>query len=121
MFFYELHEGDDDVFSDILLAREERMDPDQFFETVQDIRRRVRETYEQDTLIEAIAEELERDHDFIFISDDRLTAAVNVAADDADNFLVDLDDEVSDEGETDEEFRSIVAEYRGDGGGSLPN
>ncbi len=120
MFFYELHEGDDDVFSDILLAREERMDPDQFFEAVQAIRRRVQETYEQDTLIEAIAEDLERDHGFIFISDDRLTAAVNVSADDEENFLVDLDEE-EDEDDLDGEFRTIVAEFRGNGGGSLPN
>ena len=51
------------------------MDPDQFFEIVQDIRRRVRETYEQDTLIEAIAEELEQDHEFIFISDGALSVS----------------------------------------------
>jgi hypothetical protein len=121
VFFYELHEGDDDVFSDILLAREERMDPDQFFEIVQGIRRKVRETYEQDTLIEAIAEELEQDHEFIFISDDRLTAAVNVAAEDEDNFLVDLDEDGSDEADTDEDVRTIVAEYRRDSGGGLPN
>ena len=91
MHFYELHEGDDDVFADLLLAREEEMDPEEFFDVVQSIRRRVQDSYEQDTLIEAIAEELERDYGFITISDDRLTAAINVSRDEDENFIADLD------------------------------
>ena len=91
MHFYELHEGDDDVFADLLLAREEEMEPEEFFDVVQSIRRRIQDSYEQDTLVEAIAEELERDYGFITIGDDRLTAAVNVSRDEDDNFLADLD------------------------------
>ena len=91
MHFYELHEGDDDVFADLLLAREEEMEPEEFFDVVQSIRRRVIDSYETDTLIEAIAEELERDYGFIAVTDDRLTAAVNVSKDEEDNFLADLD------------------------------
>ena len=91
MHFYELHEGDDDVFADILLAREEEMDTEEFFELVQSIRRRVVNSFEQDTLVEAIAEELEVNYEFIAITDDRLTAAVNVSRDDDENFLADLD------------------------------
>ena len=91
MHFYELHEGDDDVFADLLLAREEEMEPEEFFDVVQSIRRRVMDSYETDTLIEAIAEELERDYGFIAVTDDRLTAAVNVSKDEEDNFLADLD------------------------------
>jgi len=91
MHFYELHEGDNDVFADLLLAREEEMEPEEFFDLVQSIRRRVLDGYEQNTLIEAIAEELERDHGFVAISDDRLTAAVNVSRDEDENFLADLD------------------------------
>lgn len=117
MYFYELHEGDNDVFADLLLARETEMSPDVFFQTVQEIRRRVQDTFEQDTLIEAIAEELERDHGFIFISDARLTAAVNVSTEEADNFLADLDDEVDevefdgDDEETDG-YLTIVADLK---------
>src|SRR6185436_5797025 len=96
--FYELHEGDEDIFSDVLLVRDDEMDPDEFFELVQSIRRRVQESYEDDTLIEAIAVELERDHGFVFISDERLTAAVNVSTEEKENFLADLD---ADEGELD--------------------
>ena len=43
MHFYELHEGDDDVFADLLLAREEEMEPEEFFELVQSIRRRIQD------------------------------------------------------------------------------
>ena len=107
MHFYELHEGDDDVFSDVLLARDEEMEPEDFFEIVQGIRRRVQDSFEHDTLIEAIAEELERDHGFIAISDDRLTAAVNVSKDDGDNFLADLEDV-----ETDAvDYSTILADF----------
>ena len=91
MHFYELHEGDNDVFADLLLAREEEMDPEEFFDVVQSIRRRIQDIHVSNTLVEAIAEELERDHEFIAISDDRLTAAVNVSKDDDENFLADLD------------------------------
>ncbi len=120
MFFYELHEGDDDVFADLLLARETEMSPDVFFQTVQEIRRRVQDTFEQDTLIEAIAEELERDHGFIFISDARLTAAVNVSTDEADNFLAELDDEVDevefdgDDVEETDGYLTIIADLKAD-------
>lgn len=91
MHFYELHEGDDDVFADILLVREEEMDPEEFFNVVQSIRRRVIDSFEQDTLVEAIAEELEASYEFIAVTDDRLTAAVNVSRDEDENFLADLD------------------------------
>ena len=95
MHFYELHEGDADVFSDVLLAHEEEYEPDEFFELVQSIRRRIQDSFEDDTLVEAIAAELERDHGFVFIADDRLIAAVNVSRDDEENFLIktDTDDE----------------------------
>ena len=93
MFFFELREGDDDIFSDLIVAREEEMDSEEFFELVQSIRRRIQDTYEQDTLIEAIAEELERDHGFIAVTDDRLSASVNISSSDDDNYLADLDTE----------------------------
>lgn len=93
MHFYELHEGDNDIFADLLLAREEEMDPEDFFDLVQSIRRRIQDTHVSNTLVEAIAEELERDYEFVAISDDRLTAAVNVSKEDEENFLADLDTE----------------------------
>ena len=101
MFFFELREGDNDVFADLILTHEEPMEPEEFFELVQSIRRSMRDGFQHDTLIEAVAAELERDHGFVAITDDRLLASVNVSANEDDNYLAELD-------EDDEE-----ADYRG--------
>jgi hypothetical protein len=114
VYFYELREGDDDIFADVLLVREEEMDADSFFELIQSIRHRVQDTFEQDTLIEAIAEELERDHGFIAITDDRLTASVNVSKIEDDNYLASLDSD--DDGP---DYRGIFLDLPRDG--TLPN
>jgi len=116
--FYELHEGDGELFFDVLLFREEEMDPEEFFTVVQSIRRRIQDSYETDSLIEAIAEELEQDYGFTFVSDDRLTAAVNVSKKDEDNFLADLEaDELDDEADVD--YRAVYADF--DTGEGAPN
>ena len=112
MHFYELHEGDGDVFGDILLARESEMEAEEFFELVQAIRRRVQDTYTHDTLIEAIADELEQDHDFIVLGDDRLTAAVNVSKMEDDNFLADLEAEAEEDPADDADIDDAVADFR---------
>lgn len=112
MHFYELHEGDEDIFSDVLLVRDDEMDPDEFFELVESVRRSVQDTYTHDTLIEAIAVELEREHGFVFVSDDRLTAAVNVSTVDEENFLVAIDDEPRlPDDERGADYRAIIAEF----------
>ena len=121
MFFYELHEGDSEVYSDVLVVSESEWEPDEFFELVQSIRRRIQDIYVQDTLIEAIAVELERDHGFIYVSDDRLAAAVNVSVEETENFLAELevdrddqddDDDEDDEDEDDEGDGGEDADYR---------
>ena len=81
MFFYELHEGDNEVYSDVLVVSESEWEPEEFFELVQTHPPPDPGQYHHDTLIEAIADELERDHGFIYVSDDRLAAAVNVSVD----------------------------------------
>lgn len=121
MFFYELHEGDDEVYSDVLVVSESEWEPQEFFDLVQRIRHDVQDHYEQDTLIEAIAAVLERDYGFIFVGDDRLSAAVNVSRQEPDNFLAELDtDEDDDEEENGEQltgdFRTILAEFDPDRG-----
>ena len=109
MYFYELHEGDDDVFSDLLLVSDEQIEPEDFFELVQAIRAKVQDSFEEDTLIEAIALELEREHGFTFVSDARLTASVHVSPDERENRLISLDDEFIESAE----FRSVVADFDG--------
>jgi len=103
MFFYELHEGDDEVYSDVILYSDSEWEPDEFFDLVQSVRRRVQDNYTQDTLIEAIATVLEREHGFLFISDDRLAAAVNVSRQDEENFLAELDSDLDDADDDDDD------------------
>ena len=103
MFFYELHEGDNEVYSDVLVVSESEWEPDEFFELVQTIRRRIQDGYIHDTLSEAIAVELERDHGFIHVSDDSLVASVNVSTEDSENFLAQLEVELADADEDDDD------------------
>ena len=129
MFFYELHEGDDEVYSDVLVVSESEWEPQEFFDLVQRIRHDVQHSYEQDTLIEAIAMVLERDYGFIYVSDESLVAAVNVSTQDGDNFLAelgaDLDDEDDDDDDDDDggkattldgDYRSVLADFEPDPG-----
>jgi hypothetical protein len=128
VFFYELHEGDEEVYSEVLLVSESEWEPEEFFELVQRIRRDVQDTYEHDTLVEAIAAALERDHGFVF-ADEHLTAAVNVSSEESENFLSDLESDYDDrdEGGDDEaseangtDYRTILADFDINGG-SRPN
>ena len=123
MFFYELHEGDNEVFTDVVVVSESEWEPDEFFELVQSIRRRIQDSFIQDSLSEAIAIELERDHGFVHVSDDRLVAAVNISTDDAENFLVSTEVELADAAEDDDDidpeqdldegkaFNTVIAEF----------
>jgi hypothetical protein len=103
VFFYELREGDNDIFSEVIVVSESEWEPDEFFELVQSIRRRIQDTFAHDTLIEAIAVELEREHGFIYVGDDALVASVNVSMDDAENFLARTEVEMADAEEDDDD------------------
>jgi hypothetical protein len=125
VFFYELHEGDNEVYSDVLVVSESEWEPDEFFELVQTIRRRIQDSFIHDTLSESIAVELERDHGFIHVSDDRIVASVNVSTDDAENYLAELEVDIADAEEDDDDddddpeqdldegkaFNTVVAEF----------
>ena len=126
MFFYELHEGDDEVYSDVLVVSESEWEPQEFFELVQRIRHDVQDQHGNDTLIEAIATVLERDYGFIHVTDERLAAAVNVSTEEDGNFLADLevdrygDDDEGDDDDDDHEdddgfgkadYRAVIAEF----------
>ena len=127
MFFYELHEGDDEVYSDVLVVSESEWEPQEFFELVQRVRRDIQDSYEHDTLIEAIAYVLERDYGFIHVSDDRLEAAVNVSTEESENFLAEIlpeyrdddDDDDDDDEEATGDYRTILADFDPDPGSRL--
>ncbi|MCV0403733.1 MAG: hypothetical protein K5924_08475 [Chloroflexi bacterium] len=100
LFFYELHEGATDLLTDALLVSERDHTPDQFATMVSAARAAILDTFEEDTLVEAIARELERSHGFTYIGDEKLRASMSVGMEDEDTFLVEQSDE----------FRTIVAE-----------
>jgi hypothetical protein len=100
LFFYEIHEGPTDLMTDALLVSEREHPQEQFAELVRRARRAVVDTFEEDTLVEAVARELERSHGFIYISDEKLRGSMSVGVEEEDTYLV----------EPSEEFRSIVVE-----------
>ena len=88
MFFYEIHEGDDEVALGITLAHEDRFDPHNFLAMVEEARGQIIESYEEDSLIEAIALELERSHGFYPALDHRLQAAVRASIEEGETALI---------------------------------
>ena len=100
LFFYELHEGATDLLTDALLVSERDHTPAQFESMVQAARAAIIETYEEDTLVEAVARELERSHGFTYIGDEKLRGSMSVGVEEEDTFLV----------EQSEEFRSMIVE-----------
>ena len=100
LFYYELHGGPTDLMTDAILVSDRDHTPAQFESMVKAARSAVIDTYEEDTLVEAIARELERSHGFAYIGDEKLHASMSVGAEDEDTYLVEQSDE----------FRSLVAE-----------
>jgi len=89
MYFYEIHEGNEDIGTAVLLAHEDRFSPEEFFRLVKKAKELVKESFEEGSLSEAIANELERSNRFLHV-----TASVNVGETDADTYLVATDEGV---------------------------
>ena len=100
LFFYELHEGATDLMTDALLVSETDHSPEAFAALVNAARTAVIGSFEEDTLVEAVARELERSHGFRYIGDEKLRASMSVGMEAADTYLVDQSDE----------YRSMVVE-----------
>jgi hypothetical protein len=100
LFFYELHEGATDLLTDAILLSEVEHSPEAFAGMVEAARAAVIDTFEEDTLVEAIARELERSHGFMYASDERLTASMSVGMEEEETYLV----------EQSGDYRSIIAE-----------
>ena len=111
MYFYEPHEGDDDLFTDALLVHEQEFDEERFLELVLEARQRVLDTFEEDTLVEAVARELERTQGFTFVDDSRLAAAVDVSVEEGATGLAQVD-EGDGEGSDEEDlaFRTLLVD-----------
>ncbi|OLC50483.1 MAG: hypothetical protein AUI58_00725 [Chloroflexi bacterium 13_1_40CM_2_70_6] len=89
MFYYEVHDGDEDLGTAVLLAHEQHFEPAEFFALVKKARTLLLDAYEEDSLSEAIANELARTEGFIHVTDDLLIASVNVDEAEERTFLVD--------------------------------
>jgi hypothetical protein len=100
LYFYELHEGATDLMTDALLVSDRDHTPGEFVKMVETARKQVLDTYEEDTLVEAVARELERMHGFTYIGDEKLRASMSVGTEEEDTYLVDQSDE----------FRSMIVE-----------
>src|SRR6059036_2140448 len=88
MFFYEIHEGDEELGAAVLLAHERRFEPLEFFALVKKARTLLVDSFEEESLSEAIANELARTQGFIHVTDDLLVASVNVDQTEEGTFLV---------------------------------
>ena len=88
MFFYEIHEGDEELGTAVLVAHERKFDPLEFFALVKKARTLLMDAFEENSLSEAIANELARTAGFIHVTDDLLVASVNVDVTEEGTFLV---------------------------------
>ncbi len=109
LYLYELHEGDEDVFTDVLLAHEMEYDDTEFLELVLESRKRVLESFEEDTLTEAIARDLEARGGFVLLDDRVLRVSVVVSNEEDGTKVVSVEDQRGVmEDTSDERFRSLV-------------
>ncbi len=92
MFFYEIYEAEDDLALGVTLAHDERISPEDFLAAVEEARGRIIESYTEETLVEAIAVELERSHGFYPALDRRLVAAVRASLEEGETALIPLDE-----------------------------
>ena len=88
MFFYEIHEGDEELGTAVLLAHQRRFEPVEFFALVKKARTLLVGSYEEASLSEAIANELARTQGFIHVTDELLVASVNVDETEKGTFLL---------------------------------
>ena len=110
MYFYELHESDDELFADVIVAHDSEYDEDEFLELVLEARAAVIDRFEEDSLIEAVANELERKHGFVHIDERQLRAAVNVSANDDETVLTPVDQLPQAPDREADDFRTMLVE-----------
>jgi hypothetical protein len=110
VYFYELSESDDEIFANLLLAHDSEYDEGEFLEIVLEAREAVFNDFEEDSLIEAIAAQLEKSHGFVHV-EGNLRAAVRVSAEEGETAIVAVDERAAraEVGEEDD-FRTMLIE-----------
>jgi hypothetical protein len=110
VYFYELSESDDDILANMFLGHDSEYDEQEFLDLVLEAREAVLKAFEEDSLIEAIATELEKRHGFVNV-DSNLRAAIRVSAEEGETVITAVDERVAaaDVGE-EEDFRTMLIE-----------
>lgn len=108
MYFYELSESDDEIFANLLLAHDAEYDEDEFLDLVMEAREAVMKSFEEESLIEAVAAELERRHGFVHI-EANLRAAVRVSSEEGETAATPVDERATVPTEEDD-FRTMLIE-----------
>lgn len=109
MYFYELSESDDEILANLLLAHDAEYDETEFLELVLEAREAVVSSFEEDSLIEAIAAELERRHGFTHI-EASLRASVRVSVEEGETAAVPVDERAAAIPSEEEDFRTMLVE-----------
>ena len=110
MYFYELNESDDEIFANLLLAHDSEYDEQEFLDLVIEARDAVIKDFEEDSLIEAIAAELEKRHGFVHV-EGNLRAAVRVSAEEGETAVTPVEERaVAGFGPEEDDFRSMLVE-----------
>jgi hypothetical protein len=111
LYFYELHEGDDELFTDVLLSHDSEFDEEEFLGMVLEARGAVLDRFEEDTLSEAIAAELARHHGFLVVDERQLRVAVSVSAEEGETAVVAVEEMRAQRPPDDDEgFRSLLVD-----------
>jgi hypothetical protein len=92
VYFYEIHEADDDLFTDALLAHDSEYDEHEFLELVLEARGAVLSSFTEDSLVDAVANHLQHTHGFIHIDDRQLRAAVRVSGEEGETQITAVDE-----------------------------
>lgn len=109
MYFYELSEADDEIFANVLLAHDAEYDEQEFLELVLEATEAIGKSFEEPSLIEGIAGELEKRHGFTHI-EASLRAAVRVSAEEGETAILPVDERVAAAPEEADDFRSMLIE-----------
>jgi len=109
MYFYELHESDDEIFANIYLAHDSEYDEQEFLELVLEAQDAIGKSFEEESLIEGIAGELERKHGFTQV-EANLRAAVRVSAEEGETAITAVDERQAATPTEEDDFRTMLVE-----------
>ena len=109
MYFYELSEADDEILANLLLAHDAEYDESEFLELVLEARGAVLSSFEEESLIEAIATELERKHGFVHV-ESNLRAAVRVSVEEDETAIIAVDERAASMPAEADDFRTMLVE-----------